>query len=256
MLKRALNGETVTEEWVHRTSEGEPVPCEVTLIRIRNRDKFIGFGNVYDLRHLKKLEQSVIEVDERIRIMFDTMPLGASFWDKNFNVIECNQGVVNLFGLSGKQDYLDKFYDLSPEYQPDGSLSEEKAIELISKAHKEGYCCFEWLHRRLSGELMPCEVTFVRTKFKEDFIVLGYYRDLREHKAMIAEIHRENERSLAMAKKQADAEAANIAKSAFLARMSHEIRTPMNVILGITEIQMEKEGLSQDTREALGRVHK
>ncbi|MEN8199161.1 MAG: response regulator [Thermodesulfobacteriota bacterium] len=33
-----------------------------------------------------------------------------------------------------------------------------------------------------------------------------------------------------------DAEAANVAKSAFLATMSHEIRTPMNGVLGMTEL--------------------
>ncbi|WP_461256660.1 response regulator [Treponema sp. R80B11-R83G3] len=58
-----------------------------------------------------------------------------------------------------------------------------------------------------------------------------------------------------MAKKQADAEAANNAKSAFLAKMSHEIRSPMNVILGITEMQLEKNGLSQDIKEALGKIY-
>jgi PAS domain S-box-containing protein len=79
MLKRVFNGETVTEEWIHQTSAGEPIPCEVTLTRIRNKEKFIGLGFVYDLRHIKDLERSVIEVDDRIRIMFDTMPFGASF---------------------------------------------------------------------------------------------------------------------------------------------------------------------------------
>jgi len=44
-------------------------------------------------------------------------------------------------------------------------------------------------------------------------------------------------------------------KSDFLARMSHEIRSPLNVILGIIEIELEKEGLPQDTIEALDRVH-
>ncbi|MDR2921839.1 MAG: response regulator [Treponema sp.] len=39
-----------------------------------------------------------------------------------------------------------------------------------------------------------------------------------------------------MAKQQAEAEAADRAKSAFLANMSHEIRTPLNAIIGMTTI--------------------
>jgi len=48
---------------------------------------------------------------------------------------------------------------------------------------------------------------------------------------------------------------ANRVKSDFLARMSHEIRSPMNVILGIIEMQLEKDTLPPDTLEALDRVH-
>jgi signal transduction histidine kinase/CheY-like chemotaxis protein len=51
------------------------------------------------------------------------------------------------------------------------------------------------------------------------------------------------------------AETANRVKSDFLARMSHEIRSPLNAILGITEMQLEKEGLPPDTVEALDKVN-
>jgi signal transduction histidine kinase/CheY-like chemotaxis protein len=58
-----------------------------------------------------------------------------------------------------------------------------------------------------------------------------------------------------MNKKQADAEAANAAKSAFLAKVSHEIRTPMNAILGITEILLQDEKLAPEIQEALSRIY-
>ena len=51
-------------------------------------------------------------------------------------------------------------------------------------------------------------------------------------------ILKENENQIRLALKEAyaDAEAANKAKSDFLARMSHDIRTPMNAIIGMTTI--------------------
>ena len=56
-------------------------------------------------------------------------------------------------------------------------------------------------------------------------------------------------------KRTAEVEAANNAKSAFLSTMSHEIRTPMNAILGITEIQLQRDTLDADTRIAIERIY-
>ncbi|MDP2332394.1 MAG: PAS-domain containing protein [Reyranella sp.] len=56
---------------------------------------------------------------------------------------------------------------------------------------------------------------------------------------------RELERALAAAEKlREEAEAANQAKSTFLATMSHEIRTPMNGVLGMMEV-LEAEGVDE-----------
>ncbi|MBL8250524.1 MAG: response regulator [Candidatus Competibacter sp.] len=56
--------------------------------------------------------------------------------------------------------------------------------------------------------------------------LIGVSRDIDRHKQL--------EQALAKAKQ--DAEAANLAKSEFLAVMSHEIRTPLNGVLGMTEL--------------------
>jgi signal transduction histidine kinase/CheY-like chemotaxis protein len=50
------------------------------------------------------------------------------------------------------------------------------------------------------------------------------------------------------------AEQANRAKSAFLARMSHEIRTPLNAILGLSEVELQN-NLSDRTRINLEKIY-
>jgi CheY-like chemotaxis protein/HPt (histidine-containing phosphotransfer) domain-containing protein len=51
------------------------------------------------------------------------------------------------------------------------------------------------------------------------------------------------------------AEEANASKSRFLATMSHEIRTPMNAIIGIADIELQKNDLPPEKREALSKIH-
>jgi PAS domain-containing protein len=37
------------------------------------------------------------EADERMRIMFNAMPLGANFHNKNFDFFDCNESALKLF---------------------------------------------------------------------------------------------------------------------------------------------------------------
>lgn len=48
------------------------------------------------------------------------------------------------------------------------------------------------------------------------------------------------------------AEAANVAKSAFLASMSHEVRTPLNAILGFAQLLEQNESLPSEARTQAG----
>ncbi|MGR4871244.1 response regulator [Variovorax sp. LARHSF232] len=80
--------------------------------------------------------------------------------------------------------------------------------------------------------------------------LLTISEDVTERKKKEREIERLN---AALAQRSAEVEAANRAKSTFLATMSHEIRTPMHGMLGMLELLSLTE-LDAEQRETLGLV--
>ncbi|MCL2624292.1 MAG: ATP-binding protein [Planctomycetaceae bacterium] len=142
----------------------------------------------YSLNELKERE-----ADERIRMMFDTTPLGCIFTDEDMNMHDCNMEVVKMFGLESKQKFLELhlFDDLTPVFQPDGHRSCELGEQYIKKAVETGRLTFEWLHQNLPGEPIPTEVTLVRVRLRDQPVILAYTRDLRELKKTQSELERE-----------------------------------------------------------------
>jgi signal transduction histidine kinase/ActR/RegA family two-component response regulator len=71
-------------------------------------------------------------------------------------------------------------------------------------------------------------------------LIVLFYRSRAEKKRLVM--------------KQAEVEAANRAKSAFLANMNHEMRTPMNAIVGLTDLLLEEEDPA-NVKETLRKIN-
>ncbi len=130
--------------------------------------------------------------EERTQIMLDATPLCCNLWDENFHIIDCNEEAIKLFGLSDRKEYLERFFELSPKVQPDGRDSDKKLSELIRRAFGTGRVSSEWMHRTLDGAPVPSEITLVRVRYGQKYIVAGYTRDLREYKKLMADIDRQD----------------------------------------------------------------
>jgi len=125
------------------------------------------------------MERETAEKNELARIIFDSSPMGLVMFDSNARLFNCNNAIVNMFEVP-KQYFLDHFSEFSPEYQPDGRKSIEKAKEIVKYAFGDkAEIKYEWLHSKLDGELVPCEITLTKATYNNEQIILVYLYDLR-----------------------------------------------------------------------------
>ena len=112
-----------------------------------------------------------------------------------------NPATIKMFGAKDEQQFISLGpWNLSPEFQPDGQKSGEKAKKMIEKAFNEGSNFFEWIHRRVNGEDFPATVLLSKTKIKGKEILQATVRDISGQKETekkleekIKELERTNE---------------------------------------------------------------
>jgi PAS domain S-box-containing protein len=96
--------------------------------------------------------------------------------------IDCNREAEEMFGAT-RQQLLHKMpYQLSPETQPDGSMSEEESLGKIRLASAGNSQLFVWQHRKADGTLFDAEVSLNRVEIDGTPIILAIVHDITERK--------------------------------------------------------------------------
>jgi two-component system sensor histidine kinase/response regulator len=157
------------------------------------------------------------------------------------SVRDWNPQAEEIFGRAASEVGGKIFREIAIPSRCQDSFDQEIASLLAVGAPKTRR--FEITVLRGDGREIPAEITISAISEAQGQDFAAFVRDLSERKRF--------EKNLLEAKE--GAEAANEAKSSFLATMSHEIRTPMNGILGMTELVLDTE-LSLEQREHLGLV--
>lgn len=100
-------------------------------------------------------------------------------------VIDCNLAMIELLGYDSKSSILHKNpVQFSPEKQPNGESSKEKAIQVYKITMKNKKYKFEWWFKRIDGTLLPVEVMMTIILHNGKKVFHSLCRDIRERKEM------------------------------------------------------------------------
>ncbi len=117
---------------------------------------------------------------ETLKAIVNTTPLALNVWDSKMNNLVCNKQALRIFGLENESEFLSNFQKFSPQYQPNGILSDEMFKENMEIAKREGVHCFKWLHLDNEGQELPAEVTLSKMELtKGEEHIVSFVRDLR-----------------------------------------------------------------------------
>ncbi len=204
----------------------------------------------------EKARDDVERTREVMQTVLDNMSDGVTLWDKNFRWQFSNRFSTQMWGY--RQEMLQpgvSGFDMIRALAEQGEFGPTEDVErtvtdVTRRILKPGGSRYE--QRTATGK-------FIEFNFRplSDGGLLGIYRDItalksREEALATAKEAAEASRDTAE-KERAEAEAANQAKSTFLATMSHEIRTPMNGVLGMIDV-LQRQGLDGPQRRTVSTI--
>ena len=200
------------------------------------------YATARDITERKTTEEALARERNLLRTLMDNLPDHIFVKDSASRFVMANAATLHSLGASsleeviGKTDFDYLRHELAEQYFRDEQAVCQTGRPLVNREEllidPSGHQ--KWL---LTTKLP------LRDSSGTVFGLVGMSHDITERKRM--------EEQWCQAKDTADA--ANRAKSEFLARMSHEIRTPMNGILGMTELTLET-NLTAEQRDYLQMV--
>jgi len=126
-------------------------------------------------------EKELLESEQKYTDLFEKSKDGNLILTAD-KFIECNQACLDMLRCKNKEKLLGMHpSEISPEFQPDGKSSFEKANEMMNIALKKGSHRFEWMHKRMNGEVLPAEVSLT-TLNSEQKIIHSVVRDISNQK--------------------------------------------------------------------------
>lgn len=132
------------------------------------------------LRDRKRHMEALQENEAKYRTLFESSAEGLMLLENT--IFDCNEQVCRLFGSSREEIIGKSPVHFSPDLQPDGTSSADKAQQLIDSALAGETLVFPWQHRRQDGTLAETEVSLKTLSVQGRTVLQAVVRDVTERK--------------------------------------------------------------------------
>jgi PAS domain S-box-containing protein len=174
---------TVLQKWVACPAPGPSASMDAAEFHARH-ETVVTYKLESKLAQLEATNRELHKSEEKYRQLFETSRDALIVQEPpSWRFTDANQAALDLFGVASKADFRAlRPLALSPERQPDGRPSAEKALEMIAATEREGSTFFEWESRRLNGASFTAEVLLTRMEKDGRVLLQTMVRDITERK--------------------------------------------------------------------------
>lgn len=178
-------------EWtyIRKNNSRFPVLLSVTAL-LDVQGEITGYlGVAVDISDRKLQENRLRDSEEMFRVLYESSSDAHMITTTDEGFTGGNLAAARLFGCLN----IDEFIRLSPEttspqFQPDGSRSDEKAQKMMLLALQNGFHTFEWLHKRVDDSVFFADVLLTRITIGGKNMLQATVRDISLRKAADEEI--------------------------------------------------------------------
>jgi PAS domain S-box-containing protein len=176
------NGHVTSFTATLRTKSGDLMVVRFSGSLLNIAGERSALNTIVDCTGQTSTEQTFPENEGRFRSFFEQSSDAFLILDDGL-FVDCNNAAMQLLGYDDKHCIASRsMAELSPELQPDGTPSMEKAKEIIASVFSEGSHRFEWTYLKADGSELPVEVSLTPMFSDGKWVMHVIWRDISERK--------------------------------------------------------------------------
>ncbi|MEO5960388.1 MAG: ATP-binding protein, partial [Opitutaceae bacterium] len=225
----------------YRRLDRREIWVELSLHRFRNAND-AGYQEVavmVDLTPMREMQDKIKQQEARFRSIFELVPIGLSWFAANrqSETQIVNTAHARITGVSVEKSRVPGAYGSATH--PEDNIRQQALTSQLYSGEIDRFT-LEKRYIHPDGKLVWAVLTVQ--------MVVDPVTTERQQIASLVDITELKHQAAELGAAKEAAEAANVAKSQFLAMMSHEIRTPMNGVIGMTSLLLDSK-LSAEQRD-------